>query len=76
MADYNGWTNYGTWCISLWLTKDRLLDIIRQRCDAGAGEALKEYVEDEAPDFAFFDLPVALGIINWRELIQNHKSDD
>ena len=33
-------------------------------------------LEDEAPDFAFFDLPVALGIINWRELIQNHKSDD
>ena len=67
---YNGWTNYETWCVDLWLsslpmtrrTNDHMLD-------RGAGE-LKQFVEERAPDFAFFNLQAALDTINWRELVE------
>ena len=26
MADYNGWANYETWCVNLWLTNEPTTD--------------------------------------------------
>jgi hypothetical protein len=61
--EYNGWSNYETWCVNLWLTNDEGTDrelsrIIRgfrkDEEDAnsendvyGAAKAIKEWVEDE-----------------------------
>ena len=73
---YNGWTNYETWCVDLWLSN---LPMTRRTndhaLDRGADE-LKRFVEERAPDFAFFSLQAALDKINWREIIENHQDDD
>ena len=57
---YNGWKNYPTWCVNLWLSNDEGLDsLTRETLEAfvpeeseeadtyDAGEALKAIIEDE-----------------------------
>lgn len=88
---YNGWTNYETWAVGLYLdgnytgegTYRTVLDITREH---GAyvpmvAEALEEYVdgattEDPAPEGLALDLlRAALSEVNWNELA-THKCDE
>ena len=62
--EYNGWSNYETWCVNLWLTNeqgtcDDLSDIIRQSKNGEDGEngignaslRIQDYVkENMVPD--------------------------
>lgn len=41
---YNGWYNYETWCINLWLTNEQALYNAMLACESR--EALKELVEN------------------------------
>ncbi len=52
---YNGWTNYETWCVNLWLSNDQGLDEMTRELVAGFDEdspmhdiadALEDFVED------------------------------
>ena len=57
---YNGWTNYETWCVHLWLSNEEgsyneARDIVEGAYDAdepedfyAAGQAIKAWVEDFA----------------------------
>lgn len=48
---YNGWTNYETWCVHLWLTNDETLYhlagalVSRERDDQDAATMLKAEVD-------------------------------
>jgi len=86
MADYNGWTNYETWCVNLWLTNEPDMESeLRMLAQTNAdlyyrADRLRDYVFDmngvtDANMFADL-LRSALENVNWREIIQNHENDD
>ncbi len=87
---YNGWTNYETWCVNLWLTNEpstaeELATIIKRNGDGyEASHVLREFVDEirfggyeEHPIVNMFVdlLNTALGLVNWREIIENHLDD-
>jgi len=76
---YNGWTNYPTWCVNLWLANDE--GLYEQACEltrplqtrSAVADALRGWVRDElAPDlgatFAADLLGYALDHVDWHEL--------
>jgi hypothetical protein len=83
---YNGWSNYETWCVNLWLTNEEvssreLAAIVRDSKDLGlASQTIKEWVEEMLPDlgatFAADLLGAAVGAVNWYEIAENHKEDE
>ncbi len=79
--NYNGWSNYETWCVALWLSNDQGTDqYIRELVQAAedtvqASKAVREYLEDLNPvaDQAsvFADLMnAALGEVDWVEVAE------
>jgi hypothetical protein len=80
---YNGWTNYETWCVNLWLTNERssydmLNEIVNGFNPYDAATALKSWIEDENPlaDDAnmFSDLiNAALREVDWHAIVTAAK---
>ena len=88
-ATYNGWTNYETWVVNLWLDNDEYLqDMVRTLANGRLGRAtamdiLKEYVEEQREEWkesgaSMFDdlLGAALGSVNYYEIIENAKDEE
>jgi len=84
---YNGWTNYETWCVNLWLTNEQgsaefLTETATRPADLSErAQSLKEWVTDADDDFPssglFQDLlQAALDNVDWREIVENHEHDD
>ena len=73
---YNGWTNYETWVVNLWLENDYYTyKYLRQTTPESSAEAIKEYIEESNPliDNAslYGDLlNGAVGEINFEETAQ------
>jgi hypothetical protein len=50
--DYNGWTNYETWVVNLWMTNDQgscsYWEEVTNDCDSisDLSDAIKDYVEE------------------------------
>lgn len=72
---YNGWTNYETWCVNLWLANDEGLYNAVQAMDKSSlpdyADALKTFVTESAPTLSgmYSDLlTAALGAVNWYEI--------
>jgi len=78
---YNGWSNYPTWCVNVWLANERpLYEETRYRVDAmmdegrvAVADAIKGFVVDElVPDLgasvAANLLGFALASVDWFEL--------
>jgi hypothetical protein len=87
MADYNGWANYETWCVNLWLTNEPgTEEDLRMLAQTNTGlshraDCLRDYVLNMEPPLddsnMFTDLlRSALGNVDWREIIKNHEHDD
>src|SRR5512143_642709 len=87
---YNGWKNYPTWNVALWLSNDRDLydttrDMIHRHATGEwpvlrAADALATWVTEElAPDlgasFAADLMGWALEQVDWREIVENYLSD-
>ena len=90
MSDYNGWTNYETWAVKLWLDNDEYLcnhwqPEVAQAADgvSGLADTVKEFVTDSdnglIPDLgatlAADLLNAALSDVNWREIAENMRED-
>lgn len=80
MSSYNGWSNYETWCVHMWLTNDEFTNNLLDSVANGQGTAyekaaqFKEWVEDQAPRLSagiYSDLLLAaLERVDWQEIIE------
>ena len=85
MSTYNGWTNYETWNVALWIdnepgTYEEARDMARRARSAGdLATRVRAWVEDMAPDLGasmFADLlGAALSEVDWDE-IAGHWYDE
>ena len=86
---YQGWTNYETWAVSLWLDNDEgLYYEVRELARRVRGkhklydlaDALEQLVEDNAPDLGATLygnlLTHAMAQANWREIAEHLLGDD
>ena len=82
---YNGWSNYETWCVNLWLTSEPgtseyLTQIATQERmeDRQRGDDLKSFVEEMMPhngaSLASDLLTSALSQVDWQEIIEYCKN--
>lgn len=81
MSTYQGWTNYETWCVALWLDNEEgsynyCVELATNNRSAyELGEVLKEMHQEAAPEVTgvFADLQnAALSAVNWRELAEHY----
>ena len=91
MSDYNGWTNYETWNVALWLGNEpgtyedvrvitrRTINKYGKECEYHLADELKGYVEDMMPDLgasmAADLLGAALSEVNWQEIAESYIED-
>jgi len=88
---YNGWTNYETWNVALWIDNEE--GTYSERCDLAEratdsyrlAQDIKAWINEMAPDLGaslFSDLlSAALSEVNWEEIAENwyneaHENDE
>ena len=81
MDSYNGWANYETWLVNLWLTNDPESREASRRIAANGAEALKDWVEDwtaediEQSSMTADLLGAVLSRVDWREIAESLIED-
>jgi hypothetical protein len=83
--EYNGYTNYETWLVALWIDNDQglseiITDNTRDNRDSlyNIADSIKELIEDYAPETTglYADLMnAALSEVNWKEIAENHLEE-
>jgi len=78
---YNGWKNYETWCVALWIDNDEGLydesrDIIRHKSVNDAASILKDWIDEMNPlmdDSSMWSdlMRAALSEVDWYEIAEN-----
>jgi 7-cyano-7-deazaguanine synthase in queuosine biosynthesis len=82
---YQGWKNYETWDVALWIDNDQgfqelIFEMGRDAKDTSAfADSIKEFIEEMAPDLEasmFSDLlNAALGEVDWYELADSYLKE-
>lgn len=87
LEGYNGYDNFETWCVNLWLNNEQRLqeharEIVAETVGRvfGAEDALKAWVEDDLiPDlgatFAHDLLRHSIGGVNWTEVAESFREE-
>jgi hypothetical protein len=83
MSDkYNGWTNYETWNVALWMgeSDEYYRDLLRGETDTyKASQTLKSSFEDDMPELGvgpYCDLlGAAVSSVNWYEIAEHWIED-
>jgi len=89
--EYNGWTNYETWLVSLWLgnepgtyedTRDMTREAVRRygrECEYQLAKELKGYVGEMMPDLgaslAADLMGAALSEVDWQDIAESYIRD-
>ena len=83
--NYNGWTNYETWLVNMWLGNDEASDfiardIVKNGTEREAAEALKECLTGEgfplkSPSLYSDMLTAAFSEVNWIEIVKHYRED-
>lgn len=77
MEKYNGWANYETWAVNLWLTNEIMMDLSEMDKVELEDEIL--YHLDQIPDASAFSkmfkdiLYQTLNKVDYQEIIDNAK---
>lgn len=86
--EYNGWTNYETWLVAVWLDNEEYsASVLHEIANNGKRrdyrkEELKSFVEDmvganDGPASLKQDLLyAALCVVNWYEILDNHTEQE
>lgn len=82
---YNGWKNYETWNVNLWLDNDGSDQVIREMArdyrdnTNGLARAIQEMIEENMPELGasmFSDLlSAALSEVDWYEIAEHYIDD-
>jgi len=77
--EYNGWTNWETWRVNLWITNDQLNQI--RAVEEKGPQELREWWEDEATEglegFVVECVNGVLSEVNWKEIYDGlHEGDE
>lgn len=88
---YNGWSNYPTWCVALWIDNDQgTYEVVRESVRAwGGGAALVDELQRTVEDMAEAILPAlfesgthvldlyqwAIGQVDWFELADHYREE-
>ena len=84
---YNGWKNYETWLVKLWIDNDRemlvyIYDSIEDMDVYGASNWIEDLIEESIPEFGgaigglFDDLIYAsMGRVDWYEIAEVFKDE-
>jgi hypothetical protein len=85
MDQYQGWTNYPTWAVQVWLNLNRRAWFTKLVTDDGLdleqkADILETYVQERNPlidDETMFCecLAWALGLVNYREIIERSLTE-
>lgn len=82
--EYNGWTNYETWLVKLWMDNDQgsynyFQEMARENDNArDLADAIKEAHEAMLPDLEGFPadlMNAAMSEVNWREIAESILGD-
>lgn len=90
-SDYNGWTNYETWLVKLWMDNDEgsqsffnelAEDTVREDKDdpsvSDLADRIKDYHEEALPQlegFAADLMNAAMSEVNWHEIAESLIND-
>lgn len=82
---YNGWKNYETWCVSLWIDNEegsynQSREMARDsESTIELADALKDWIEESAPEMdasVWSDLlNAALSEVDWYEIAENYREE-
>ncbi len=76
MPTYNGWSNYETWLVALWLDQDNYQP--NSTDVSSLSQELKDFIDECMPETTglYHDLlNAALGSVDWYEVSEHLLSD-
>jgi len=75
-STYNGWSNYETWNVALWLNNDEPLyrETLRIVARLNAADVLESWVREIAPE-GFESEPYSLDDVDWGEIVASYDDE-